>query len=230
MQVSEFRYRRLVQFAETDLAGVVHFSCFFRYMEEAEHALWRAAGLSIAPPGSDLGFPRVSASLDFQAPLHFEDEVEVWIRIASISRRTIRYVSTLTCGFTVATGTVTAACVRKSPPPMRATDIPELIRARLAVHSSAGPEPVDSKPGSRDPRVEAICARIAAGENFWTAVGDPYLARNLSRSEAQEVIRQGLLDASNSYSLLLSRFNLPRGDYQRFMDFLRHHRLKPDVR
>ena len=66
--ISEFRYRRLVQFAETDLAGVVHFSCFFRYMEEAEHALWRAAGLTIAPRDSDLGFPRVSASIDFLAP------------------------------------------------------------------------------------------------------------------------------------------------------------------
>ena len=45
----EFRYRRRVQFAETDMAGIVHFSWYFRYMEEAEHALWRAAGLSIAP-------------------------------------------------------------------------------------------------------------------------------------------------------------------------------------
>ena len=35
---------RRVQFHETDLAGLVHFSIFFRYMEEAEHALWRAAG------------------------------------------------------------------------------------------------------------------------------------------------------------------------------------------
>ena len=138
--ISEFRYRRMVQFAETDLAGVVHFSWFFRYMEEAEHALWRAAGLSIAPPGSEIGFPRVSASIEFLAPLRFEDELEVWIRIDSISRRSIRYASTITCnGTTVATGTVTAACVRKSPPPMRAMDIPELTRERLAAHPSEDP-------------------------------------------------------------------------------------------
>ena len=41
-----FRYSRRVQFSETDLAGIAHFSAFFRFMEEAEHALWRAAGLS----------------------------------------------------------------------------------------------------------------------------------------------------------------------------------------
>ncbi len=45
--VAGFRYARRVQFAETDLAGIMHSSNFFRYMEEAEHALWRAAGPSI---------------------------------------------------------------------------------------------------------------------------------------------------------------------------------------
>ena len=38
---SDHRLRRRVHFYETDMAGFVHFSCFFRYMEEAEHALWR---------------------------------------------------------------------------------------------------------------------------------------------------------------------------------------------
>ena len=44
----EYRLKRRVQFYETDMAGIVHFSWFFRYLEEAEHAMWRAAGLSIA--------------------------------------------------------------------------------------------------------------------------------------------------------------------------------------
>ena len=47
VMASEYRLRRRVQFYETDAAGIVHFSWFFRYMEEAEHALWREAGLSI---------------------------------------------------------------------------------------------------------------------------------------------------------------------------------------
>ena len=51
------------------MAGLVHFSVFFRYMEEAEHALWRAAGLTIATVGEEFGFPRVAASFDFHAPL-----------------------------------------------------------------------------------------------------------------------------------------------------------------
>ena len=59
-RLSEYRLKRRVQFYETDMAGIVHFSWFFRYMEEAEHALWRAAGLSIAPPDSAIGWPRVN--------------------------------------------------------------------------------------------------------------------------------------------------------------------------
>jgi YbgC/YbaW family acyl-CoA thioester hydrolase len=130
--VTEHRYRRRVQFYETDLAGVVHFSWYPRYMEEAEHALWREAGLSIAPAGSDIGFPRVACSVDFHAPLHFEDEFEVWIRIEAIGPRTIRYASTITRGGTkVATGSMTAVCVRKDPAPMRATEIPQEILDKL---------------------------------------------------------------------------------------------------
>ena len=61
MAVSEFLYSRRVQFYETDLAGMVHFSWYLRYMEEAEHAMWREAGISILPADSELGFPRVAA-------------------------------------------------------------------------------------------------------------------------------------------------------------------------
>ena len=125
-------YKRRVEFAETDMAGQVHFANFFRYMEEAEHAMWREAGLSIAPPG-EAGFPRVAAALDFHAPLRFEDVFDVHVRIEAIARRTIRYAHTITRdGVTIATGTMTAVAVRKDPD-MRAIDIPEEIAQRFAV-------------------------------------------------------------------------------------------------
>ena len=82
---------RRVQFHETDAAGLVHFSCFFRYMEEAEHALWRAAGLSIHPPGTEVGFPRRATSFEFHRALRFEDEFEVWIRVAAMDAHTMSY-------------------------------------------------------------------------------------------------------------------------------------------
>jgi acyl-CoA thioester hydrolase len=133
--VSEFRLKRRVQFYETDLAGIVHFSCFFRYMEEAEHALWREAGLSIAPRGAEIGFPRVAAAFDYQRPLRFEDEFEIWIRIVGMTPTTISYKCVLTSGENaIASGSLTIACVSKRPlEPLRPIPIPPDIVARFQI-------------------------------------------------------------------------------------------------
>ena len=133
MPTREYIHRRRIQFYETDLAGIVHFSWYFRYMEEAEHALWRASGLSIADPASPVGFPRVAATCDYQAPLRFEDEIEIVVRIETINKRSIKYACTIVRGeMTVATGTLTAACILKAAgPPFAAAEIPREIVDKL---------------------------------------------------------------------------------------------------
>jgi YbgC/YbaW family acyl-CoA thioester hydrolase len=128
-----FRYARRVQFAETDLAGIVHFSWMFRYMEEAEHAAWRAAGLSIAEKGGGLGWPRVAASFEFRNPLHFEDEFEVLVRLADVGSRSLRYEHTIVrADVVIGSGHITTVCVHKTAGgSMRASEIPADIVARL---------------------------------------------------------------------------------------------------
>ena len=130
---AEFRYQRRVQFHETDQAGIVHFSWYFKYMEEAEHALWRSVGMSIAPPKPEFGFPRVNATCDFKAPLKFEDEVEVHIAVETMGRRSIKYACTLRRGeHIVATGSMTSACVTiDENGHARSTEVPESVRERL---------------------------------------------------------------------------------------------------
>jgi YbgC/YbaW family acyl-CoA thioester hydrolase len=132
---SEYRLTRRVQFYETDAAGIVHFSWYFRYMEEAEHALWRMAGLSIHPPGSAIGWPRVAASFEFRRPLRFEDEFDVHLQVAEITRRTIRYTCLIAqADTTIAKGDLTIACVLKPPgEPMKSIEIPEDVAARFQV-------------------------------------------------------------------------------------------------
>jgi YbgC/YbaW family acyl-CoA thioester hydrolase len=138
--LSEYRLKRRVHFYETDAAGIVHFSAFFKYMEEAEHALWREAGLSIHPSEGDIGFPRVATSFDFHRPLRFEQEFEVWMRIVAMTSKTIRYACLVTQGETkIATGSLTIACVRHRPnEPMTAIEIPPEIAARFQVVPDAG--------------------------------------------------------------------------------------------
>jgi acyl-CoA thioester hydrolase len=136
---SEYTLRRRVFFYEVDSAGIVHFSNYVRYMEEAEHGLWRAAGLSIARSESGVGFPRVAASFDYHRPLRFEDEFDIRIRIVAIAARTMKYTCTLTRGGeAVATGSATIVCVvQQADKSMKAVPIPADIAGRFAVAAGA---------------------------------------------------------------------------------------------
>lgn len=89
----EFTYARRVEFAETDAAGVVHFSVFFRYMEEAEHAFYRSLGGAAyrREPEGVYGMPRVHASCDYLRPLRYGDRVEVRLTVREKTRRAIGY-------------------------------------------------------------------------------------------------------------------------------------------
>jgi len=138
MKISECRMRRRVKFYEVDGAGIVHFSWFYRYMEEAEYELWRSAGINIAK--KDIGLPRVTATFDFRRPLRFEDEFEALIQITSIREKSIAYSCELTLdGEVVARGAMTVVCVRPKPgEPMRAVPFPpEIIERFEAVAAPA---------------------------------------------------------------------------------------------
>src|SRR5262249_13806581 len=85
---------RRVEFSETDLAGIMHFSNFFKFMETAEHSFYRALGLKLVARGADgasIGWPRVSASCDYRRPLKFEDEVDVTLKVAKKTEKAITY-------------------------------------------------------------------------------------------------------------------------------------------
>ena len=131
------RLTRRVLFSETDTAGIVHFSNFFRYFEDAEHALWRAAGLSIHSHESSIGWPRVSASCDYHRPLRFEQEFEIDVRISELTKRAITYAGEITRnGERIATASWKIACVNTLPDgTMKSADIPAEIAKRLNEHT-----------------------------------------------------------------------------------------------
>ncbi len=114
----EFKQIRRVEFAETDMGGIMHFANYFRLVEETEHAFYRSLGLSVHPGGAGegLGWPRVSASFDFKAPLRFEEEVEIHLLVEKKGTRSISYLFVLRKvggegAQEVARGRVTAVCV-----------------------------------------------------------------------------------------------------------------------
>ena len=133
MPLSEYRLRRRVQFHETDVAGIVHFSWFFRYMEEAEHALWREAGLSIHPPDTEIGWPRVACSCEFFGPAKFEDEITLKLRVTKVGGKSLSYEVDFLKGDTaLAKGKLTSVCVALEDATFKAIAIPDPLRQKLS--------------------------------------------------------------------------------------------------
>ncbi|HUQ89267.1 MAG TPA: thioesterase family protein [Vicinamibacterales bacterium] len=132
-RIAKAIYRRRVEFAETDAAGMVHFSVFFRYLEEAEHAVWRGAGLDIFANHEERSWPRISASFDFKSPLRFQEEFEVHTEIGPVTRSTIRWVHVIMRGdLVIGTGAVTAVYVAKNRDgSMKSAEIASEVISRL---------------------------------------------------------------------------------------------------
>ena len=137
----EFRLTRQIDFAETDMAGIMHFSNFFRFMEAAETAFFRSLGHSIFPKDfHTVGWPRVHADCDFKRPLRFEDLVEIHLLVRAKGEKSLTY----TFIFRrlndapvreVARGSVVAACVSRDKPggKMTAVAIPQGIASLIEV-------------------------------------------------------------------------------------------------
>ena len=135
MPEHEFSIIRKVEFSETDMAGIVHFSVFYRYMEYAEHAFFRSLGRSIVDPNLGVGWPRVHCKCDFKKPLKFEDEVEIHLLVSAKTTKSISYqFRLLKADSEVARGTITVVCVRRNEGDgMKATSIPSEIADLIEV-------------------------------------------------------------------------------------------------
>lgn len=135
----EFKTTRRVEFNETDMAGIVHFTNFFRYMESVEHAFLRSLGHSVVMPGltPPVGFPRVHASCDFKHPIRFEEVMELHLLVAEKRPRSIAYeirIRRIEPAPTVeiAIGRLVVVCVCKGPDGrMEAVPIPDSLASQI---------------------------------------------------------------------------------------------------
>ena len=64
--------------------------------------------------------------------------------------------------------------------------------------------------------------------SFWESVHRAFINRDLNRTQVRAFVARGLEATHGSYRRLIELLGLPAHDYQRVMDFLRHHDLKPD--
>jgi YbgC/YbaW family acyl-CoA thioester hydrolase len=133
----EYRARRRVEFADTDMGGIVHFARFYVFMEWTEHEFLRSLGVK---PGSyrdddgrHLGWPRVAASCEFLSPARFGDELEIHLRVLRKGTKSMTYGFDIHRGDTaIARGQVTTVCcLFDGSGGMKAIPIPKEIAERI---------------------------------------------------------------------------------------------------
>lgn len=133
--MSTFHVQRRVEFCDTDMAGIVHFSNFFRYMEYAEVEFLRARGLNVKmeAQGRQVGFPRVAAACDYLKPARFEDLLDIAVRVERLGTKSVTYAMEFTCrGEVLARGKVTSVCcLITEGKALQAVDIPESYRRKV---------------------------------------------------------------------------------------------------
>lgn len=139
----EHKIERRVEFSETDMAGIVHYSNFFKYMETAEHAFYRSLGHSVVMRHVDppMGWPRVHAECDYMKPLRFEDVVEVHLLVKEKKNRALTYAFRFYRingeREEVARGLLTVVCVAHENGEMRAVKIPAELSNQIETAPAA---------------------------------------------------------------------------------------------
>jgi acyl-CoA thioester hydrolase len=137
----EFKATRTVEFSDTDMAGIMHYSNFFRFMETAEHGFYRSLGFSVVTQRCDppVGWPRVRAECEFKRPLRFEDLVEIHLLVSEKRSKSLSYQFRFRKVndpevIEVARGALTVVCVTHGVDgKMTAVQIPENIAGQIEV-------------------------------------------------------------------------------------------------
>lgn len=134
--MAAFIAHRRVEFANTDMAGIVHFANFYRWMEEAEHEFFRSLELRIMEKkedGSYVGWPRVSASCHFEAPAYHDDILDIHLTVERVGFKSLTfYVEFFREGKRLAYGRMkTACCICGLDSGLKSIEIPENYRGLL---------------------------------------------------------------------------------------------------
>lgn len=131
----EFHTKRRIEFADTDMAGIVHFSRFFVFMETAEHEFLRSLGTSVATKldNMQIGWPRLAASCEYLHPAKFEEVLDIRVAVARKGNKSMTYQFEFRRGETlIARGQISSACcLVGAEGKLKAIPIPDFLATQL---------------------------------------------------------------------------------------------------
>ena len=131
----DFHTKRRIEFADTDMAGIVHFARFFVFMETAEHEFLRSLSTSVAAKldNLQLGWPRLAAACEYLSPVKFEEVLDIHLMVARKGNKSMTYKFEFQRGEAlIARGQVSAACCIVSPEgKLKAIPIPDFMAEQI---------------------------------------------------------------------------------------------------
>ena len=128
-----FAYRQRVRLGETDMQGVVYYANYLLFAEVGRVAYLRALGVDYKRDliGKGVDFTIGEASVRYQAPLRFDDEYDIRVRVGEVrgSSWTFEYAFDRADGQRCAIGSTVQVII--DPNTGRAARIPSELRAAL---------------------------------------------------------------------------------------------------
>ena len=144
MEAFPFQYRQRVRFGETDMQNVVYYANYLLYAEVGRVAYLRDLGLVYSDmTAKGLDFTIGEASVRYRAPLRFDEEFDIKVRVGEIrhSSWAFEYAVDRADGLHCAEMTTVQVMIDRST--LRATRIPEDLRRTLETAKDAsGASPV----------------------------------------------------------------------------------------
>jgi len=91
MPTKYFKTSLRVTWADTDAAGVVHYSNYFRFFERAEEEFYASLGFTFSAfRDSGLWLPRVEALCQYKKPSRYNDILEIEVSVEDLREKVFR--------------------------------------------------------------------------------------------------------------------------------------------
>jgi YbgC/YbaW family acyl-CoA thioester hydrolase len=127
--------QRRIEFADTDMGGIVHYARYLVFMETVEHEFLANLGVNVVSElnGRRILWPRVAAKLEYKTPARFGDVLDLHLELMRVGRKSL----TFRCRIAVedreiASGEWTTVCCELEPGrPVRSISIPPHILDKI---------------------------------------------------------------------------------------------------
>lgn len=133
--MADFFIEKKVYYHDTDAGGVVYYASYLKHLEEGRTEYMRGKGLDVAEYARNgIIFPVVRLEIDYKAPARYGDTIRVFTSPEKMGNASLCFIQEIKRDETTILRAKTVwACVRAAGGTIKATRIPEEVRAKIGI-------------------------------------------------------------------------------------------------